>query len=107
MFGPVMLKKLAESIATKFDVEGLASTLIDEMPYSIWAIEELEVGLQILNGVGIAEFMEGKLKDKEMRSWDWHAYMTNKYQSFRAKRLFDKEYDEMFVNLFSAQSARS
>ena len=75
------------------------------MPYSIWAIEELEVGLQIMNAIAIADFMEGKLKTEELR-WDWHGYMIKNYpQSFPAKKLFEKEYDEMFSELHAAQHA--
>lgn len=74
------------------------------MPYSIFAVEELEVGLQIMNVNGIDSFIKGKLGSPEMRQWDWHAYMTNTYaESFPAKRLFQKEYDDMFSELFRVQ----
>jgi hypothetical protein len=74
------------------------------MPYSIWAIEELEVGLQVMAKHGISEFMTGKLSSPEMKQWDWHGYMTNRYPSvFPAKKLFEKDYDEMFSALYAAQ----
>ena len=77
------------------------------MPYSVWGIEELEVGLQIMHSTGIIAFMEGKLNDPEKRRWDWHGYTTDQYRTFfpRKKSPFDKEYDEMFVDLFAAQDA--
>jgi hypothetical protein len=61
MFGPVMMNKLAEAVATKLNGLGLPLELVERMPYSIWAVEELEVGLQIMCTNGIANFMEGKL----------------------------------------------
>lgn len=106
MFGPVMMNKLAEAVASKFNDAELSPDFVERMPYSIWAIEELEVGLQIMHANGIAEFMEGKLTSEEMRQWDWHGYMINRYrQSFPAKKLFEKEYYEMFSDLFRAQDA--
>jgi len=105
MFGPVMLKKLDEAVIAKLSAAGLPAELPQQRPYSIWAIEELETGLQIVNSVGIAEFMDGKLQDSEMRQWDWHGYMTNRFSKhFPLKKLFDKEYDEMFSELFAAQN---
>jgi hypothetical protein len=105
MFGPVMLNKLNDSVITKLKAAGFPDDLTEERPYSIWAIEELEAGLQIINSVGIAEFMDGKLKDAEMRQWDWHGYMTNSFSNyFPLKKLFDKEYDEIFSDLYAAQN---
>jgi hypothetical protein len=106
MFGPVMMNKLAEAVVSRLSTVGLSPDLTEKMPYSVFAIEELEVGLQIMNANGIDGFMEGKLNDPEMRRWDWHGYMTNRYpKSFPAKRLFQDEYDEMFSRIFRAQNA--
>jgi hypothetical protein len=104
MFGPVMMNKLGEAVTLRLASEELGAELLQEMPYSVWGIEDLEVGLQIMHSNGISAFMEGKLNDPEMRLWDWHGYMTDRYRTFfPAKRLFDKEYDEMFADLFAAQ----
>jgi hypothetical protein len=104
MFGAVMMNKLTEAVASKITNAGLSTDFVEQMPYSIWAIEELEVGLQIMRDNGITDFLEGKLSSQEMRQWDWHGYMTNRYpKSFPAKRLFGKEYDEMFAGLYAAQ----
>jgi hypothetical protein len=93
MFGPVMLGKLADAVTPKLTEAGLPPELTVTMPYSIWAIEELEVGLQIMNVIAFADFMEGKLKTEELRQWDWHGYMIKNYpRFFPAKKLFDKEY---------------
>jgi hypothetical protein len=105
MFGPVMMNKLAEAVATKLNDGGLPADFVERMPYSIWAIEELEVGLQIMRSNGIADFMEGKLTSEEMRQWDWDGYMTNRYPKFPAKKLFEKDYHEMFSDLYRAQDA--
>lgn len=108
MFGPVMMNKLAEAVTSKLSAAGLSPNLAEEMPYSVFAIEELEVGLQIMNANGIGGFIEGKLSSPEMRQWDWHAYMTSRYpKSFPAKCLFQEEYDKMFSELFRSQNAGS
>jgi hypothetical protein len=104
MFGPVMLNALAASVSKRLAEANLSQELTEQHPYSVWAIEELETGLQIVNSVGIAPFIEGKLKDREMREWDWHGYMTHCFpKQFPLKRLFNKDYDEMFSKLFAAQ----
>jgi hypothetical protein len=82
MLGSVMINKLTEAVAKKLNDAGLPADFVERMPYSIWAIEELEVGLQIMRANGIAAFMEGKLTSGERLQWDWHAYMINCYPKF-------------------------
>jgi hypothetical protein len=106
-FGPIMLGKLNDAVVDKLIASELPPELLQQMPYSVWAIEELEVGLQIMNSVSISDFIGGKLDSQEMRSWDWHAYMTKAFpKHFPAKRLFDAEYDEMFAKVYAAQQER-
>jgi len=108
MFGPVMVKKLDDAVAAKLAEVGIELAVVQQRPYSIWSIEELEGGLQIINSVGIADFLDGKLKDTEMRQWDWHGYMTNQHKKhFPLKKLFDKEYDEMSAELYAAQKTEN
>jgi hypothetical protein len=104
MFGPIMMNKLTEAVTSKLNSAGLSPDIVEKMPYSVWAIEELEVGLQIMAANGIGSFMEGKLNNAEMRQWDWHGYMTKQYpKAFPAKKLFEADYDEMFSALYAAQ----
>ena len=95
-----MLDRLATSVAEKLKAAGLPAGYLDEMPYPVWAIEELEVEMQVINTVGIQAFFDGKLKDAEMKQWDWHGYMKNNFRDhFPAKRLFDDEYQKLFSDL--------
>jgi hypothetical protein len=66
--------------------------MIEDMPYSIWAIEELEVGMQIMREASIDEFMTGKLSDKEMSQWEWDPYIRGQYPKFHVRDLFEDEY---------------
>jgi hypothetical protein len=102
--GSVMMKKLEAAVTSKIASAGLPADLPERMPYSIWAIEDLEIGLQLRHANGIGEFMEGKLVSKEMREWDWTGYMSSRYPKSNAVReLFNEEYEEMFSKLFRMQ----
>jgi hypothetical protein len=106
MFGPVMLATLDTAVGAKMTDAGISRDLVQRMPYSIIVIEDLEGALQIMRDNGIAGFMRGKLEDPAIRQWDWHGYMVDRYRgAFPVKKLFDKEYDEIFSPLFAAQSA--
>jgi hypothetical protein len=106
MFGPVMLATLDTAVGAKMTDAGISPDLVERMPYSIIAIEDLEVAVQIMRDNGIVGFMRGKLEDCAIRQWDWHGYMVDRYRgAFPVKKLFDKEYDEIFAPLFVAQSA--
>jgi hypothetical protein len=54
------------------DFERAAIRSLEQFPYSVWAIDELEVGLQIMQSVGIKSFMDGKLG----KSCHWHEFGT-------------------------------
>jgi hypothetical protein len=99
------LNKLDEAVAAKGRDAGLTREWMEDRPYSIFAIEDLETGLQILDSVGIAEFVDGKLKDGEMRQWDWHGYVRARFKKyFPVKKLFEKEYDELTDKLMAVQA---
>ena len=100
LFGPVMLDMLRGSVVAKLDAAEIRADLLDEMPYSVWPIEECEVGMQIINTVGVQDFFDGKINDTGMRLWGWHAYMTHRFpEHFPAKKLFADEYEEIFSGL--------
>jgi hypothetical protein len=98
MFGSAMLDRLSASVTEKLQAEALPTGWLTDMPYSVIAIEDLEAGMQIVNLVGIQDFYDGKLRDKEMQGWDWHVYMTHRYsEHFPLEKLFDDEHDRLFA----------
>ena len=46
--------------------------VLNNMPYSVLPIYDLEVGMQIISKVGIRIVMDGKMNNTEMRDWEWH-----------------------------------
>jgi hypothetical protein len=107
LMGAEMYDLLSRSVTAQMEKAGLSQDLIKQFPYSIWAIDEVEVGLQIMQSVGIKSFMDGKLSNPSMGFWDWHGYMSNAYTSmYPFKALFDDEYDAMFAGLYSAQESQ-
>jgi hypothetical protein len=104
LLGSVMFETLDRSVKAQMGKTDLPESLIEQFSYSVWAIDELEVGLQIMQAVGIKSFMDGKLGSQPMSHWDWHGYMSNTYTKlYPFKALFDDEYDAMFSDLYSAQ----
>ena len=48
--------------------------------------------------------MDGKLGNTSVAFSDWHGFMRNTYSNlYPFKALFDDEYDQMFVELYSTQ----
>lgn len=99
-FGGRMLDMLRIAVVSKLGQAQIRAELLDDMPYSVWSIEEFEVAMQIIDAVGIQSFLDGKINDPEMKQWDLHAYMRRSYGNrFPAKTLFSDEYDEIFARL--------
>lgn len=97
MHGPVMYGLLREMVHAKMAEEGLPDDYTTKMPYSIWPIDHFEVGLQVVNEIPIASFMDGKLLDKGMQDWEWGPYMSSKFKGKRDS-LFDEEYGKLFAD---------
>jgi hypothetical protein len=106
MAGKVMHEKLAEAVRSRLVRARLPLALIDTHPYSVWAIQEMETGFQIVNKVGIQEFMDGKLNDPQMSQLDLHTYMIGRYKShFPMEGFFSDEYDKAFFELLEPRRA--
>jgi hypothetical protein len=73
---------------------------VDEMPYSLMSLHELEKASGVLNVTGIRHFMSGKLLNPEFRRWAYGAY-CNQYPNIVAGMpfLFHEEFDEMFADI--------
>ena len=97
VFGPRMIEMLEAAVATKLSEAKIPPEYISGMPYSILAVEDIEVGMQIINSIGIRKFIEGKLNDAEMPRWGWRGYITRCFPDYLPPRnLFMEEYEESF-----------
>jgi hypothetical protein len=100
VFGHAMLDRLQGAVVAKLGEAEISPDVLNEMPYSVCSIEDLEVGMQIISAVGIQDFLDGKLRDTEMRRWGWHSYMSHRFpERFPAAKLFADEYDEIFSGI--------
>lgn len=100
ILGSAMVDMVHNAVTAKLVASKISTDVLNEMPYSIWAIEELEVGLQVMNAIGIHDFMVGKLDNAEFRRWEWRAYMSERFpEHLPAKKLFADEYEEIFSGL--------
>jgi len=95
MHGPVMYGFFHDQVRKMMAEEGLPDDCITKMPYSVWPIDDLELGLQIINESSIATVMDGKLLDSEKQDWEWRPYLTQSFKVPR-KELFEDDYRKLF-----------
>jgi hypothetical protein len=78
---------------------GLPIAWLDEMPYSIMSVRELETAAGVINVVGVHPFISGKLLDPELRGFG--AYCDERYPDEVAnlQPLFRDEFDAMLAGL--------
>jgi hypothetical protein len=57
LLGSVMFDLLDRLVKTQLDQAELPQSLVEQFPYSVWSIDELEVALQIMQSVGIMSFI--------------------------------------------------
>lgn len=104
IFGPLLIGKLETAVAAQFETSGLPLNFIEQMPYSVWTIADFEAGLQIMSKRGIADVIEGKVRDAESKNWDWHGYLIHRYRAmYPLGKLFDDEYDQITQPMIDAR----
>jgi hypothetical protein len=105
-FGPVVLGRLHDQVVSKLELAGLPTNVLDDMPYSVCWIGDIEGGLQVIDKIGIRAFFGGKIDDPEMRRWEWRSYMVKCYHGqFSPRELFTDEYDAIFEKALKANSS--
>jgi hypothetical protein len=100
VFGTPMLDRLRISLVGKMDAAGIPARYLEEMPYSILVVNDLEAAVQIIKKVGIAPFFDGKVRDPAKQTWDWHGYMRDAFAThFPVQPLFEDEFDKLFSDV--------
>jgi hypothetical protein len=97
MHGPVMYGVFRDLVREKMAEDRLPEDYVTKMPYSVWPVEDFELGLQIMSESSIATVMDGKLLDKEMQDWEWRPYLSQKFKE-RRKPLFEDDYRKLFAD---------
>jgi hypothetical protein len=105
LFGPVLLPMLRKAVIARLSTAKIEPTVLDQKPFSIWHIGDLEWAMQIIAEVGITPFFDGKLRDAEMSDWEWRSYMSQSFgKRIVRKALFDDKYDSIFARVFSRRA---
>jgi hypothetical protein len=76
-----MPARLDAAVRTIMEAGGLPIAWLDEMPYSIMSIRELETAAGVINAVGVHPFISGKLLDPEFRGLGFGAYCDERYSN--------------------------
>lgn len=100
-FGDLFAKKLKDSVVAEFNKNNISLSLLDTMPYSLCSVDEFEILVQVVQQVGISNFMRGKVFDPEKKSWAFKEYTRNQYpeQYNGSKFLFESDYEKIFAKV--------
>ena len=100
-FGLDLPDRLERAVRTAMAAGGLPEAWLQDMPYSIFSIDEFESASGVINTVGVRDFIAGKVNDPEFRRWAYDTYCKNRYRNEVAAlpRLFHDEYNAMFAEL--------
>lgn len=103
-FGSELPDRLDVEVRGQMEQSGLPAGWLETMPYSVMSLDELETASGIISSVGIAAFMEGKLRDPERRGWAYHSYSWDRFpnQATALPPLFREECDAIFGEIMHA-----
>ena len=96
-----MPARLDAAVRKIMEAGGLPIAWLDEMPYSIMSVRELETAAGVINAVGVYPFISDKLLDPEFRRLGFGAYCDERYPNDVAnlQPLFRDEFDAMVAGL--------
>jgi hypothetical protein len=97
MFGPKIRELLHNAIVEQLTESKLPVEILEELPYSVVCVADLETGLQCANLAGLRDYWTGKVGDAEMRDWNWSGYNQHRFgENVKVKPLFADEYKDLF-----------
>lgn len=100
-FGHELPIRLDAEIRRLMEHAHLPLAWLEHMPYSIMSADEFETASGLMNAIGPARFIDGKVRDDELRHWAFHGYCRHRYrEEMRAlPTLFMDEYEAVFEGL--------
>lgn len=100
-FGDKLHPELRRLVEDKFKEHDLPRALLDEMPYTICSVEELEELMQVIQQHGINKVMGEKVHDKEKNTWSIMPYLTTGYRAEldHIPYIFAEDYEKLFEQI--------
>jgi hypothetical protein len=100
-FGFDMPERLDAAVQAIMEPAGLPLAWLDEMPYAILSVHELETAAGVVNVAGVQRVISGKVQNPEFRGWGFAAYCSKQYRNEvrNLPEMFRDEYDAMFADL--------
>lgn len=95
LFGHISLNYLDQRVREKLKSLGLKEELVEEMPYTVCSVDELNLLAGISLNNPIEDIISGKHKDEETKRWQLETYLYKQYPSEigKIKSLFTDEFD--------------
>lgn len=97
LFGDKFLNELDVILKNKIKENNLDEKYLEIYPYSICSIEEFEKMTQIIDKIGVNNFMSKKF-DQDRRLWAFQSFMNSDFNEEykKTKVLFDDDYKKIF-----------
>ncbi|WP_323715875.1 hypothetical protein [Paracoccus aminovorans] len=100
-FGSEMPARLDALVRTRMAAAELSDAWLDEMPYSILSVHELERATRYFNEVDLTTLVLGRARNKEYSRWGFASYCSEVHGKNRSAlpQLFEEEHNALFANL--------
>ena len=100
-FGKEMPARLDVSVRAKMGQNGLTEAWLEEMPYAILSVHELERAARYFNEIDLPPLMLGRVGHSEYSQWGFASYCAEVYGKNRPSLpvLFQAEHDAMAAGL--------
>jgi len=100
-FGNEMPARLDASVRAKMAQAGLSEAWLQEMPYAILSVHELERVAWNFNEIDLPTLVLGRARDPEYSDWGFASYCAEVHRKNRPRlpSPFQAEYDDMFAGL--------
>lgn len=97
LFGDKFLNELDAILKNKIKENNLDEKYLESYPYSICSVEEFEKMTQIIDKIGVNNFMSKKF-NQDRRLWAFQSFMSSDFNEEykKTKVLFDDDYKKIF-----------
>lgn len=100
-FGNEMPVRLDALVRTRMSEAKLSEGWLDEMPYAILSVDELERAARYFNEVDLTTLVYGRARNNDYSRWGFASYCSDAYGQSRPQLppLFEEEHEALFANL--------
>ena len=105
LIGSRLRKELDSKVSDYMNQERISITYLQDMPYTVCSVREIEMAVQVMDKAGIHKVMSGKVFDVQRREWELSGHIRDAFAEYESNSqfLFEEEFKNLNIDFLTAR----